>query len=350
MSLVSVFVKLSGRAPLQRQVEREWSVGELRAYLQSELSASASQKLRLIHGGHVLQDHESLDGLSSGDDAPLVIDAVLTNESAASAASARPPAGPSMREQMRAMAGNPMMRALLSNPASLRALLHMNPQLQAVMASNPDVAALLNSDSMMRNIADSILNPDARSHDRALANIESLPGGSAALARAWQQVAEPMLDGMAPPVAASDESSAPIDENAPFPNAWQPPAAPAVLAPPSLLAAHPFAALFQQQTLQTQRARAEQEYSAQLALLADMGFDASASEHARNLDALIAERGDVDAAVLRIDEQLQRREAQLVQLAELGFTDRDKCVRALELTRGDVDAAADFLISSAQTQ
>ena len=392
---MQVVIKFRSQS-LSTSVDSSLSVPELKAHLLSLLALPSTTPLallRLIVRGHVLQDYETLASAlaSHGSSAePPVLDVVLASAASPSSSSPLPSASSSHRDQLRAMAQNPLMRAVLDDPATLRALITANPQMQSVMQNNPEIASLLNSDSMMRQIRDSLLNPDALAHDRALANINSMPGGAAALERAYQQIGEPMLDSFAPQVAVPDESTAPVDESAPFPNAWSPAAAspsPSTSLfgglgaspfggsnPFASLGANPFASLAalqqQQQSQQQQQqaaasaAAAQRLYASQLDLMTEMGLNSSESDRARNIAALVATQGDVDAAVIRVAAQLeaeeersksqstptvppttaQRFQPQLEQLTELGFTDREQCLHALSMCNGNVSAALEMLL------
>jgi ubiquilin len=410
--------------------------------------------------GHIVSEHETLSSLNVNDGDTIDV-IVITNPSSPSSSSSIP-SSTSHRDQMRQLSSNPMMRAMLSNPQTLRAVLQMNPQMQRLMQSNPDVAAMLNSDSMLQQIADAALNPETLANDRALQHIESLPGGGAALARAWQQVAEPMLDSLTPQVAEPDEIVGELDETAPFPNAWSPGSSAAAnpfaafgggggAVPPvnpfaafgagagggAMPPANPFAAFNSTNAnpfaamlaAQQQRAAGASPFSlppgqalsflnspiaqqmlndpafmqslaannlstfgggtpaaetlatrfaSQLSLMDDMGF----TDRPRNIEALRATNGDVDAAVERIAAALEASEAestttasssspaaaaaattttttstpaatttdparferQLAQLAEMGMTDREQCLNALSLSNGNVEAALERLL------
>jgi ubiquilin len=394
---MQIVVKFRSQS-LSTSVDSSLSVPELKAHLLSLLALPQTTPLallRLIVRGHVLQDYETLASAlaSHGSSAePPVLDVALASAASPSSSSPLPSANSSHREQLRAMAQNPLMRAVLDDPATLRALITANPQMQNVMQNNPEIASLLNSDSMMRQIRDSLLNPDALAHDRALANINSMPGGAAALERAYQQIGEPMLDSFAPQVAVPDESTAPVDESAPFPNAWSPAAASPATSlfggrgarpsggaaagnPFASLGANPFASLAalqqrqqsqQQQQAAAAAAAAQRLYASQLDLMTEMGLNSSESDRARNVAALIATQGDVDAAVIRVAAQLeaeeerskrqsaptvppttaQRFQAQIAQLAELGFTDREQCLHALCMCNGNVSAALEMLLNN----
>lgn len=94
---------------------------------------------------------------------------------------------------------NPVIQDLMSNPDNIRAMLSMNPQMQQLIERNPEINHLLNNNEILRNSMEMIRNPSAfqemmRQQDRALSNLESLPGGYNALRRMYTELQEPMLN------------------------------------------------------------------------------------------------------------------------------------------------------------
>jgi hypothetical protein len=314
--------------------------------------------------GHVMTEHETLASLHVVDGATIDVVVMTTTTTTTSSSpssttttSSTTPSSrtPSYRDQMRQLASNPMMRALLSNPESLRAMLQMNPQMQRLMQTNPDVAAMLNSDSMLRQIADAALNPETLSQDRALQHIESMPGGGAALARAWQQVAEPMLDSLTPQVAEPDENLGELDESAPFPNAWSPNAnAPPAsspfavnpfLQPPA--SASPFGMSPAQSFAFLNSPMAQQ-------MLSDPSFMQSLSNFQQQRPASLFAGGaspfGVRPAPVSNETLAARYSSQLALMDDMGFTDRVQNIDALRATNGDVDAAVERIAAALEAK
>ncbi|KAI0982386.1 hypothetical protein GJ496_006672 [Pomphorhynchus laevis] len=94
---------------------------------------------------------------------------------------------------------NPMVQGLMSNPELLRSIMLNNPQMQRVIEQNPEVSQFFNNPDFMRQTMEMIRNPTTlqeimRNHDRALINLESLPGGYNALQRIYRDFQEPMLN------------------------------------------------------------------------------------------------------------------------------------------------------------
>ena len=73
----------------------------------------------------------------------------------------------------------------------MQSMIESNPQLQALMQSNPELAHVLRDPNTIRQAMEVIRNPalmqeQTRNTDRAMANIEGMPGGYNALASMYQ--------------------------------------------------------------------------------------------------------------------------------------------------------------------
>mmetsp|Transcript_10775 Transcript_10775/g.14040 ORF Transcript_10775/g.14040 Transcript_10775/m.14040 type:complete len:566 (-) Transcript_10775:964-2661(-) len=102
-------------------------------------------------------------------------------------------------EFMQRMMDSPIMQSMLDNPEIIRSMLQSNPQMQALLESNPQLNHVLNDPQLLRQQMEAIRNPAVmqemlRNQDRAMANIESLPGGYNALRRMYHDVQEPMME------------------------------------------------------------------------------------------------------------------------------------------------------------
>lgn len=92
---------------------------------------------------------------------------------------------------------NPMITSLLSDPNVINEIFQTNPQMRAIMENNPEIASIMRDPNNLRQAMDMFRNPAAmqemtRNHDRALRNLESMPGGFNHLARMHQDVIAPM--------------------------------------------------------------------------------------------------------------------------------------------------------------
>ncbi|OTF75403.1 ubiquilin-1-like protein, partial [Euroglyphus maynei] len=84
-------------------------------------------------------------------------------------------------EFMRQMLESPLMQNLYSNPEIFRSILSNNPHFQQLIERNPELNHVLSNPEILRQTFDMMRNPAAfqelmRSHDRAMSNLESLPG------------------------------------------------------------------------------------------------------------------------------------------------------------------------------
>lgn len=238
------------------QIEDNASVNELRKIVAQTVSKEPSQ-LVLIFGGKILKDEDTLatHSIQNGHSVHLVIKnqrqeskPEVKQEAAAPAAppqsapasqTAAPSTNPfaglagmgggmgaasgmggllggmngGMNEQMQQLMNNPelmnqlmdspvmqnMMQNILDNPQLLQEMIRANPQMNQVMEQNPDLAHIFNNPSLIRQAMEMHRNPSMmqemmRHQDRAMSNIENLPGGFQALERMYRDIQEPMMN------------------------------------------------------------------------------------------------------------------------------------------------------------
>jgi ubiquilin len=144
-------------------------------------------------------------------------------------------------EMLRQMMENPIVQQLMSNPDYVRTLLTSNPQMQQLMERNPEISHMLNNPELLRQTMEMVRNPSMlqelmRTQDRALSNLESIPGGYNALRRMYTELQEPMLNaaqeqfGSNPFAALSNNQSNDstsgntqrTENRDPLPNPWAP--------------------------------------------------------------------------------------------------------------------------------
>ncbi|KAJ1206697.1 hypothetical protein NDU88_002098 [Pleurodeles waltl] len=102
-------------------------------------------------------------------------------------------------EMMLQIMENPFVQSMLSNPDLMRQLIMANPQMQQLIQRNPEISHMLNNPDIMRQTLELARNPAMmqemmRNQDRALSNLESIPGGYNALRRMYTDIQEPMLN------------------------------------------------------------------------------------------------------------------------------------------------------------
>ncbi|CAN8220174.1 unnamed protein product [Coccothraustes coccothraustes] len=102
-------------------------------------------------------------------------------------------------EMMVQIMENPFVQSMLSNPDLMRQLIMANPQMQQLIQRNPEISHMLNNPDIMRQTLELARNPAMmqemmRNQDRALSNLESIPGGYNALRRMYPDIQEPILN------------------------------------------------------------------------------------------------------------------------------------------------------------
>ncbi|KAG7317985.1 hypothetical protein KOW79_019020 [Hemibagrus wyckioides] len=135
---------------------------------------------------------------------------------------------------------NPLVQNMMSNPDLMRQMIMANPQMQQLMERNPEISHMLNNPELMRQTMELARNPAMmqemmRNQDRALSNLESIPGGYNALRRMYTDIQEPMFSAAREqfgnnPFSAlggnADSSGGQpsrTENREPLPNPWGPP-------------------------------------------------------------------------------------------------------------------------------
>ncbi|KAL4630121.1 ubiquilin-1 isoform X1 [Arapaima gigas] len=152
-------------------------------------------------------------------------------------------------EMMAQIMENPLVQSMLSNPDLMRQLILANPQMQQLIQHNPEISHMLNNPDIMRQTLELARNPAMmqemmRNQDRALSNLESIPGGYNALRRMYTDIQEPMLNAaqeqfggnpFASLVSNSSGGSQPsrTENRDPLPNPWAPPTSSSSSIPPA---------------------------------------------------------------------------------------------------------------------
>ncbi|XP_048848410.1 ubiquilin-4 isoform X2 [Brienomyrus brachyistius] len=135
---------------------------------------------------------------------------------------------------------NPLVQSMMSNPDLMRQMIVANPQMQQLMERNPEISHMLNNPELMRQTMELARNPAMmqemmRNQDRALSNLESIPGGYNALRRMYTDIQEPMFSAAreqfgSNPFSALGGNSEGLggqpsrtENREPLPNPWGPP-------------------------------------------------------------------------------------------------------------------------------
>ncbi|KFO36069.1 ubiquilin-3 [Fukomys damarensis] len=105
----------------------------------------------------------------------------------------------SLPELLAELIDDPFIQGLLSNTGLVRQLVLDNPHMQQLIQHNPEVGHILNNPEIMRQTLEFLRNPAMmqemmRSQDRALSNLESIPGGYNVLRTMYTDIMDPMLN------------------------------------------------------------------------------------------------------------------------------------------------------------
>ena len=275
-------ITINVKTPKEKQtveIEEDATIKDFKDVVSKKFKAQTEQ-LCLIFAGKIMKDHETLrtHNVKDGLTVHLVVKAPRTpsNQSQDSTPSQRPQADISASpfglgslgglvgleslglesanfidlqqrmqrellsnpETMRQVLDNPLVQSLMNDPENMRNLVTANPQMQELMQHNPEISHMMNNPELLRQTMELARNPSMlqelmRSHDRALSNLENIPGGYSALRRIYRDIQEPMLAAAANelnPFAALVENSNNQDgqinpqqgqENRdPLPNPW----------------------------------------------------------------------------------------------------------------------------------
>jgi ubiquilin len=286
------------------------------------------------------------------------------------------------------MLNTPHMQSLLSNPDVMRSLINMNPQMKQLMETNPELGHMLNDPQFMQRSIEAFRNPSVmrelmRNTDRAMSNIESIPGGFSALKKLYEEVQVPMWEaqtGSASSQASGLTSQVPNYTNQsqsgpssqPLPNPWKPEP------PANLPAADPnaMAVMMQDPNMQRMMGSMFSGGSGQPAAnnplanpdLLGLMFDPSTMAAMAQLEASLTgvSGGQTPASLSGLhatspaanfsnsfasflgavnDNPEIRFRPQLQLLKNMGFTDTEACVQALHQSGGNVNRAVDILLA-----
>lgn len=140
-------------------------------------------------------------------------------------------------DAVRQVMDNPLVQQLMNDPNNVRQLLLSNPQMQDIIEHHPEINHMLNNPDLLRQTMEMARNPSMlqelmRTQDRALSNLESIPGGFNALQRMYREIQEPLLNAASEHLGrnpyAVDGSGAEgnpqqgQENRNPLPNPWSP--------------------------------------------------------------------------------------------------------------------------------
>ncbi|XP_044762366.1 ubiquilin-3-like [Coccinella septempunctata] len=326
------------------------------------------EHLLLIFAGKVMKDQMTLKqhNVQNGFTIHLVIKAVpppnATNESQglprASSSFANIDQSPLIGLAGIGGSNSPFLGPILLDENTVRAILTQIPQIQALVEANPEFSQIINNPELIRQTINMATNPSLmqevmRQQDRALSNIESLPGGTQILEQMFRNVQEPMMDAVDEslrpnPYASNDGNATGVQQQGAenrdaLPNPWTSERNAENAPVSNTTAARPSAPtnltnLIQQIMLNT-------EYDQNI--LPGMNNNVTpetnyAAQTDRLMDLLSRMRESSQPNSAAYEE---RYRSELDQLASMGFDNREANLRALILSFGDVTAAVDKLLS-----
>lgn len=157
-------------------------------------------------------------------------------------------------EMMQQMMESPMVQQMMSDPQMLRSMMSMNPQMTQLMEQRPEIARLLEDPEVLQQSMQMMRNPSLmremqRNSDRAIGQLDVMPGGHNALVRAHEDVVDPLMSALSGSgqgtatdvdMAAYAQQAEGLPNSAALPNPWgAPAAAPTPLPAPAAAAAAP---------------------------------------------------------------------------------------------------------------
>lgn len=135
---------------------------------------------------------------------------------------------------------HPFVQNLFGDTEQVRQMIMSVPQMQQLAEQNPEINHILNNSDFLREMIDIATSPAVmdeiiRNHDRALSNLESIPGGYSALQQLYNDIEAPMLNAVqaqfqsnpfAPaeskPSSGAVHPLARTENREPLPNPWAP--------------------------------------------------------------------------------------------------------------------------------
>merc|ERR1719163_1459877 len=88
---------------------------------------------------------------------------------------------------------------MMSDPEALRGMMRMHPRLNQLMEQRPEIARMLEDPEILQQSMEMVANPSlmremTRNADRAIGQLNAMPGGHNALVRAHEEIADPLFE------------------------------------------------------------------------------------------------------------------------------------------------------------
>eukprot|EP01147_Barroeca_monosierra_P000465 gene465-3798_t len=190
------------------------TTAQLKELIQPEANIPVDQQ-RLVYSGKILKDSDELQarGFKSGHTLHVVSTPKRTSApppqpfqptsqapaSSSSSFSSASPASSPQADPFAQLLQSPAMQQMMSNPEFMESMMMNNPQMRGIMESNPDLRNALRDPELMQRTMRMMTNPSLRQEffrqqDRAISNLESMPGGFQFLQQMNRDVIDPMYN------------------------------------------------------------------------------------------------------------------------------------------------------------
>ncbi|KAF9361149.1 Ubiquilin-4 [Mortierella sp. AD094] len=200
-------IRPSSGSTFTTAISTENTVRQLKEKLATPELPAAS--IRLVYSGRVLKDEDQLSAYSIKEGHTIHMVKSASNRANEQAVETVRPLNNNSASGPEGFDEQDMM----ANPEVVRRMMMANPQTREVMENNPEVAQMLNDPSFLRQSLDMARNPKLmkqalRNNDRALSNLEMIPGGFNHLRRMYHSVQEPMEASRSAPEPSTDDLNA----------------------------------------------------------------------------------------------------------------------------------------------
>ncbi|KAJ1999988.1 hypothetical protein H4R26_004824 [Coemansia thaxteri] len=339
---------------------RALSVASLKQAL-SERTEIPVERMRLMLESTILADDNSLESygkynIHDGSVLRLVQLAgnhVQSHPQNVNGITSAPPAPPSSAQAMT----NQARQLFLANPQLAQTFMMANPQMREALENNPELRRLMSDPEVMQQSFNAVQNPRLlqevqRNNDRVLSNLESAPGGYAHIRRMYHSVQEPLAR-----AAADDSMRMPLDElnrrrarmlgvvkpdpsrvnTTPLPNPWSSARPRAGSRSSAFDSRNPFAMMDQVSRNADRLARLNISAASPPPPQPRASARQSAPPVSRDPLGLSQLQSQL------ISHLQERFRDELDQLEEMGFGDKEKNLRALVVTDGDLSQALSII-------
>ncbi|ORY01162.1 hypothetical protein K493DRAFT_405656 [Basidiobolus meristosporus CBS 931.73] len=192
----------------------ETTVLSLKEQLQPQSSMIPSQ-MRLVYAGKVLQDANLLSFYDIRDGHTVHLVRSASNKALEQASGSKKDQSGSQPKSlqnssfMKDLLNSSFMKSMMANPEVVRALMLSNPQVKEMVERNPEIGHILNDPNFLQQTIDLARNPELmremmRNNDRALSNLEMLPGGFNHLRKMYHNLQEPLESAHTPENPSTD--------------------------------------------------------------------------------------------------------------------------------------------------